>query len=106
MFRIDNGKDITPEEFLKYVSPHIDKVNNYIIKNIIPEVCAYYIVTGYEDNAIWENAYDTHIGTVLDMFNIEFNNTISHIKHKTTKILLNKYGYYIINENPLQLKHN
>lgn len=103
MFRIENGEDVSTQEFDRFVAPHWDKINNYVEKNIIPDVCAFYLATGFRDNAIWEHHFDIHIGTVLDMFNHNFKIT-PKMKNEIKKILASKYGYHIVSENPLRFK--
>ena len=69
---------------------------------ILPNMCAFYIASGYRLNAIWETNFNSLIGTVMDMLTDSFtinNNLKSNIK----KILKIKYNLKVINETPLIL---
>ena len=103
MFRIEDGKDISEEEFDSIVVPHDAKCHDFLENEVIPLYCAYRFKTGYEMNGMWAYRYDTMIRDALDAFN-ELNINIDVVKKRTTEILKDKYGYEVINEDPLDLK--
>lgn len=103
MFRRSSGEDISSQEFELYVLPQIAKVNAYIRDVILPDICAFYIATGYQNDAILEQTYTMHIKTVLDMFSNKFQIT-KKLKEDVSRILNEKYGFLVIQEEPLQLQ--
>lgn len=100
MFRNDDMKKISDKDFKKIVTPHVELFDSYMQEFVVPEVCAFYIATGYRLNAIWENNFDTLISTVLSMLtDQDFDMEV--IKNNIKKIFIIKYNLKIIEENPL-----
>ena len=46
--------DISDDEFNLIISPHGDKVNQFVEEYIMPEVIAFYLATGYYGNCMYE----------------------------------------------------
>lgn len=103
MFRIEDGKDITDDEFDEIVAPFIDSCNDYIEKKIIPEYVVFYISNGYKASAIWSASYDVLINTAMDTFNV-VPNDMATIKREITDLLEQKYMLRIIKEDPLEFE--
>ena len=103
MFRVEDHKDITDEEFDSIVVPHDNVCHDFLEQEVIPLYCAYRFKVGYEMNAMWAYSYSTMIRDALDVFN-ELNIDIDIVKKRTTEILKDKYEYEVINEDPLDLK--
>jgi hypothetical protein len=69
MFRIEDGKDITDDEFINIVEPHRKLMDDYIENFIAPNIVAYYIYSGYTNSAIWEGSFRTTANDCLDLLN-------------------------------------
>lgn len=104
MFRVEDGKDITTEEFNDIVGPFFDVCTEYLEKEVVPEYVSYFIATGYNMNAIWGASFDIHIGSAMDMFNFDCKDYTT-LKAKVIKILCNKYRLRIISEDPLDFEN-
>ena len=103
MFRIEDGKDITEDEFNEIIAPFLDSCNDYLEKNIIPDYVAFYIGEGYNSSAIWSTSYDILIYTAMDTFNIAPKD-VETIKCTVTRLLEQKYMLKIIKEEPLEFE--
>ena len=102
-FRSNNIEDITEYDFKRYINPHIDRFKNYVQEYALADICAFYIFSGYQMEALYENSLDTFINDVLSMMNEEYELT-QDLKNSTKKILNNKYGLTITSEDPLSFK--
>ena len=89
MFRIEDGKDITEDEFDEIIAPFVDSCNDYLEKNIIPDYVAFYIGEGYNSSAIRSTSYDILIHTAMDTFNIAPKD-VETIKCTVTRLLEQK----------------
>lgn len=107
MFRPRSDLDISDKELAKYVNPHERMFDSYLYEYIIPDAVAFYLASGYFNDAIWEGSYDIHINTVLDQLNqvCLSKNIFNCIKKRTTKALKIKYGLIVTNDNPLEFKN-
>lgn len=103
MFRFQDGKDITQEEFDTIVNPFFDICREHLEKEVVPEYISYFIATGYQMNAIWEDSFDIHVGSALDMFNFDCND-YDGVKAKAAEILCTKYKLKVVCEDPLKFK--
>lgn len=102
MFR-NNNKDITDEEYNKYFLDFEQKIDSYLINDIIPEVCSYIISYGYNNDILYYDSFDNHISYGISLFNINIKD-INIIKDKVKEILENKYNLIVISTNPLDFK--
>ena len=102
-FRKNNIEDITEYEFKSYIEPHIDRFKNYVQEYALADICAFYIFSGYQMEALYENSLDIFIKDVLSMMNEEYALTLD-LKNDTKKILEDKYGLTINSEDPLSFK--
>lgn len=103
MFRPSNGEDISNQEYKKYFEPHLNRFNNYMLNYIIPDMCAFYISSGYQLNALYSDKFDSFINDVLAILNCEYQIS-SNLKEKVRRCLRIKYGLIIIKENPLRFR--
>lgn len=103
MFRKSNGEDISDVEFQKYNIPHLNRFKMYMQNYIIPDLCAFYISSGYQLNALYSDTFDSFINDVLALLNDEYQIS-SILKDKVRKCLRIKYGLIIIKENPLRFR--
>lgn len=103
MFRFEDGKDITTEEFNNIVSPFFDVCTEHLEKEVVPEYVSYFIATGYNMNAIWGASFDIHIGSAIDMFNFDCKD-YETLKAKVTEILYDKYKLKVVSEDPLRFE--
>ena len=108
MFRPKSDFDISDKELSKYVNPHYKRFDNYLFEYIVPDAIAFYLATGYYNDALFECKFDSHINTVLDMLNQVClpQHTFNTIKKRTVKALKIKHGLTVINEDPLDFKKN
>jgi len=95
--RID---DITNEEFQNIILPHIEITNTYLEEKIIPMTVSHYISTGFENSSLFENTFDIHINSCIDVFNYNPKDMVK-LKNRIKDILLNEYNMKITNETPL-----
>ena len=102
MFLKSGVNDISDDEFNLIISPHGDKVNQFIEEYIMPEVIAFYLANGYSRNCLSNCPLINHINSALDIFNVSCNGDelIPEIK----LILRIKYNLKIIKINPLKFK--
>ena len=103
LFRFEDGKDITEEEFNTIVSPFLDICHDHLEREVVPEYVSFYIATGYNMSALWEDTFDIFIGSALDMFNFECKD-YDALKVKVIEILCNKYKLKVVRDNPLGLE--
>lgn len=103
MFRRNNGEDISDAEFHKYFEPHRNRFKTYMLDYIIPDMCAFYISSGYQLNALYSDTFDSFINDVLSMLNCEYQIS-GNLKENIRKCLRIKYGLIVIKENPLRFR--
>jgi len=102
MFRKKTGIDMPDEEFEKITGSHNKMWHDYLDEFIIPECCAYFLATGYKTDSVWEASFDIHINTMLSRLNQDSSNeNFEKYKKRIKKILKIKYGFIVVNENPL-----
>lgn len=105
MFIKNQGKNITKKEMREIYIPHAKVMKNYCVNIIIPEVCAFYLASGYKSNAIEEDDYNTHLKTCIVMFNLLISKKdFNIIKNNTTDLLKSRYELVVINDKPLAFK--
>ena len=102
MFRRNTSDDYTDEEFEKIIAPQLNKCNKFLEDKLIPEYCAYDVVTTYEMNSYSDESFDTFLNSSTDIFNIKIQN-MNRLKASVISILKNKYGYKLIDKNPFDL---
>ena len=101
MFLKSGVNDISDDEFELIISPHGDKVNQFIEEYIMPEVIAFYLATGYYENCMYEESLNIHINSIIaEVFNGEEKDRKKLI-YNIKKLLGIKYGLVVINEDPL-----
>lgn len=103
MFRKSTGEDVTEEEFNKFLLPHLNMVDAFMKEYIIPEVCAFYIYSGYQTGGLEENSLKIYINDVLAIMNNNYNSNVS-IKNKVIKCLKIKYNLEVVSEDPLRFR--
>ena len=102
MFRNEDGKDITDEEFEELIEPFGDACYRYLHDDILPEYIAFYLAEGVKLKALFSNTYRIHINSAADVFNIK--NDYEFVKNKVTRILAEKYHLRVISEDPLNFE--
>ena len=103
MFRPHTPEDISEEDFKKYVSPRFDLVEEYIKNFVIPDYIAFFIASGYRYCAE-EDSLEHFINSALCFFNVDYDQMKALAdKDKIFEILKIKFGYIVVNEEPLQL---
>ena len=103
MFKKNTDEDVSETEYNTVIKPHIDKVNSFHETYLVPEISAYYIATGYYNNALYEDSLLNHITSCTSTIDMNVSNEkklIANVK----ALLLVKYGLEIENENPLIVK--
>ncbi len=99
-FRKTTGEDITNEEYELYLLPHSLRLEKYMMEYVIPEVCAFYIASGYETGGLEVNSFKIYINDVMAIFNDNYKPTKS-LKEKVKRCLEIKYNFIMISEDPL-----
>lgn len=102
MFRKEDGKDITDEEFEELIEPFGDACYRLLHDDILPEYVAFYLATGVQMKALFSNTYKIHIGSAADVFNISYD--YEFVKNKVTDLLAEKYHLRVISEEPLDFE--
>ena len=102
MFRKEDGKDITDEEFSRLIEPWGNVCNKYLHDDILPEYVAFYLATGVQMKVLFSNTYKIHINSAADAFNIKYD--YKSVKSKVTNILAKKYHLRVISEEPLEFE--
>ena len=104
MFRKKTPEDIPLDEYRRYVKPHFDLINKYLVKYVVADFCAFYIFSCYNHHSEEEN-FDIFIDSALIFFNADLSkNEKKQLKNKVAKILKIKYGLAVTNDNPLGLR--
>jgi hypothetical protein len=94
--------DILDDEFEDVSKPFDDELDFWFEKHreIIDEFVAFYIARGIENNAIWEGAFSGLVNGAVETLASYFVDNKLDRKH-LDDILLNKYGYRLIQEKPM-----
>lgn len=72
MFLKNRVNDISDDEFELIISPHGDKVNQFVEEYIMPEVIAFYLATGYYGSCMYEKSLHININSIIaEVFNGE-----------------------------------
>ena len=104
-FLKDYDGDITDYDYNNHLLPHSKNFDRYMFYEIIPEITAYYIATGYIGGNIFQHPLNLYVTDMLAMVNYESDDVdLVKIKEKIKKILESKYGLVTINENPLEFR--
>ena len=102
MFRKEDGKDISDEEFEELIEPFGDACYRYFHDDILPGYVAFYLETGVQMKTLFSNTYRIHINSAADVFNIKYD--YEFVKNKVTRILAEKYHLRVISEDPLNFE--
>lgn len=101
MFLKSGINDISDDEFNMIISPHGDKVNQFIEEYVMPDVIAFYLATGYYGSCMYKESLNIHINSIIaEVFNGEEKDRTKLI-YNIKKLLRIKYGLVVINEDPL-----
>ena len=94
--------DILDDEFEDASKPFDDELDSWFEKHreIIDEFVAFYIARGIENNAIWEGAFSGLVNGAVETLASYFVDNKLDRKH-LDDILINKYGYRLIQEKPM-----
>lgn len=94
------------DEYRRYVKPHFDLMNTYLVKYVVPDFCAFYIFSSYHHHSE-EESFDIFIDSALIFLNAELTKIERKgLNKKVTEILKTKYGLLVTNDNPLGLQEN
>ena len=102
MFRHEDGRDVSDEEFAELIEPFGDACNKYLHDDILPEYIAFYLAIGVQMKALFSNTYKIHINSATDVFNIKYD--YDFIKNKVTHVLAENYHLRVISEEPLDFE--
>ena len=104
MFRRKTPEDIPDDVYRRYVKPHFDLMNTYLVKFVVADFCAFYIFSSYNHHSE-EESYDIFIDSALIFLNVDLTkNERKSLNKKVTEILKLKYGLAVTNDNPLGLQ--
>lgn len=98
-------EDIRDEDLELHLNPHLYKFQDYLRAEIIPEMCAYWIASGYFDSSLFEDKYDIFIRDVLAMFGDNYKLT-NRLRSNVTKVLKTKYKLKIRSYDPLDFERS
>lgn len=102
IIKLRTDYDILDNEFEDVSKPFDDELDSWFEKHreMIDEFVAFYIARGIENNAIWEGAFSGLVsGAVETLASYFVDNKLN--KKNLDEILLSKYGYRLIQENPM-----
>ncbi len=105
IIKLRTDYDILDDEFEDVSKPFDDELDSWFKdhRDLIDEFVAFYIARGIENNAIWEGSFSGLInGAVETLASYFVDNNID--RSKLDKILLNKYGYKVIQESPMSFE--
>ena len=102
IIKLRTDYDILDDEFEDASKPFDDELDSWFEKHreIIDEFVAFYIARGIENNAIWEGALSGLVNGAVETLASYFVDNKLDRKH-LDDILLNKYGYRLIQEKPM-----
>lgn len=102
IIKLRTDYDILDNEFEDASKPFDDELDSWFEKNrdMIDEFVAFYIARGIENNAIWEGAFSGLVNGAVDTLASYFVDRNFNRKN-LDNILLNKYGYRLIQEKPV-----
>ena len=103
MFLKQNLKYISDEEFENIILPHVEIMDSYLEDKVIPMTISHYIATGFDTSSLFENTFDIHISSALNMFNFIIKDK-TKLKNNIKNILLSKYHMKVVNETPLTIE--
>lgn len=100
MFLTDKDRELPEDEWERITDTHRHQFYLYLQDFIMPEILAHYLATGYYTHSVYEESFDLHIKTNLNIVNYSFNN-IDLIKSKVKDILRIKYFLNVVQEEPV-----
>jgi len=78
-------------------------MESYLENKIIPMTISHYIATGFNTSSLFENTFDIHISSALNMFNFRIKDN-TKLKNNIKNLLLSKYHMKVVNETPLTIE--
>jgi hypothetical protein len=102
IIKLRTDYDILDDEFENVSKPFDDELDSWFEKHreLIDEFVAFYIARGIENNAIWDGAFSGLVNSAVDTLVSYFVDDNFNRKN-LDNILLNKYGYRLIQEKPM-----
>lgn len=102
IIKLRTDYDILDNEFENVSKPFDDELDSWFEKHreLIDEFVAFYIARGIENNAIWDGAFSGLVNSAVDTLVSYFVDDNFNRKN-LDNILLNKYGYRLIQEKPM-----
>ena len=100
MFLTDKDRNLPEDEWERITDTHRQQFYLFLQDFIMPEIIAHYLATGYYQNAIYEESFDLHIRSNLNIINYTFDN-IDLIKSKVIEILKIKYFLEVVEQEPV-----
>lgn len=106
MFRELDGKDFPEEIVNTIINPQYDRYERFVENVLAPEAVAFFLSSGYRSNALWNNNFNAHVNSVLDMLNETRPNksTYLKIKKEAKRIMRVKYGINVKCEDPIEFE--
>lgn len=105
IIKLRTDYDILDDEFENVSKPFDDELDSWFEKHreLINEFVAFYIARGIENNAIWDGAFSGLINSAVETLASYFVDSNVN-RPKLDKILLDKYGYKIVQESPMSFE--
>ena len=102
IIKLRTDYDILDDEFDNVCKSFDDELDSWFNshRDLIDEFVAFYIARGIENNAIWDGAFSGLINGAVETLSSYFVN--SNVNKKNLgKVLLEKYGYRLIQVKPI-----
>ena len=96
MFKKNTDEDVSETEYNTVIKPHIDKVNSFHETYLVPEISAYYIATGYYNNALYKDSLLNHITSCTSTIDMRVLSKKTCLYIETSFIHSNLCGVRII----------
>ena len=105
IIKLRTDYDILDDEFEDVSKPFDDELDSWFEnrRDLIDEFVAFYIARGIENNAIWDGAFAGLINSAVETLSSYFVDSNVN-RPKLDKILLDKYGYKIVQESPMSFE--
>ena len=102
IIKLRTDYDILDDEFDDVCKPFDAELDSWFNnhRDLIDEFVAFYIARGIENNAIWDGAFSGLINGAVETLSSYFVNSNVN-KKNLVKVLLEKYGYRLIQEKPM-----
>ena len=106
MFRELDGNDFPEEVVESIINPQYDRYSIFVREILAPEAVAFFLSSGYRAHALWNNNFNAHVNSVLDMINEVKppQDVYNQIKEEAKRIMRARYGIVVKCEDPIEFE--